>query len=108
MSNESKYKVKIAKITSTMLGIDDHGIFTCSIGLEYGLSSQAFGQYDLRYKHYGISFIKKILDIAGVSTWEELEGQYIRANACHEKIKEIGHITKEKWFRPEGSKDENL
>jgi hypothetical protein len=78
----------IAKIESTFLGIEDHGILTCSIGLNYGHSAQGFGQYswdqrmpDGSYKGSPLIaiFIRKVLEVAGVDQWEKLVGKTIFA-----------------------------
>lgn len=104
-------EIKNAKIESTMLGIEDHGIMTCFLYLDYGGSCQGFGGYGLdSYNEslkrrvgtdYGLEFIKCILDTVGVEKWEDLPGKYIKADADFDRVRGIGNIIKDKWFYPE-------
>lgn len=97
-------EIKNAKIGSTFLGIEDHGIFTAMITVDYGGSSQGFGQHNLTYKDYGIKYLRKILETVGVDSWEELVGKHIRVKkegGYNSKICSIGNIIEDKWFEPE-------
>ncbi|WP_423258771.1 hypothetical protein, partial [Escherichia coli] len=51
-------EVKNAVITGTMLGVEDHGILSCMIYLDYGGAGQGFGGYafDTPVKKDGIHF----------------------------------------------------
>lgn len=91
-----------AIIESTMLGIEDHGMITCFLHLNYGGSGQGFGGYSLEsMDSKGITFIRKILETVGVDKWEQLKGKYVRARWEHNKCHAIGHIIEDKWFSPE-------
>jgi hypothetical protein len=92
-------EIKNAKITSTMLGFEDHGILTCMLHLDYGGMNQGFGGYSLKY--YGIEFIEKVLRAVGVETWEELRGKHVRVEADNLKVYRIGHIIENRWYEPE-------
>lgn len=92
-------EIKNAKIKGTMLGNEDHGIPTCFLYLDYGGSQQGFGGYDLR--HYGIKMITRILEVVGVETWGDLDGEYVRAEIIDGLVKGIGHITDDVWYRPQ-------
>ncbi len=106
-----KSEIKNARIESTMLGEEDHGIMTCFLYLDYGGAGQGFGGYGLqrwdkaenraRGTEYGMEFIMRILDVVGVRKWEDLVNQYIRADAEHGKVHGIGNIIEDKWFYPE-------
>jgi hypothetical protein len=104
-----------AVIIGTMLGIEDHGILTCYVYLDYGDSGhQGFGGYSLdgprkdgNGKHlgrfgsaFGMEFIRRLLDTLGVETWEKLKGTPCRVVAEYSKVHAIGHFTKNKWFDP--------
>ena len=78
----------VAKITGTFLGIEDHGIFTWYLELDYGHSSQAAGTHMLSYTDRekgfmgslkGIESLKKVLSACGVDSWEKLKGRTIYA-----------------------------
>ena len=92
-------ETKNAKITGTMLGLEDHNIFTCFVYLDYGSASQGFGGYFL--KSYP-TMIQDILNVVGVRSWEELKGKYVRVVADSNKIIRIGHVIEDKWYSPEG------
>lgn len=106
-------EIKNARITSTMLGYEDHGIMTTMLHLDYGSSAQGFGGWGLdEYKGergYGSRqptalcgfFIKRVLEVVGVDKWEDLKGKYIRAEAGWSKVYAIGNLLEDKWFRPE-------
>lgn len=91
-----------ARIESTWLGPEDHGIPSCGIVLDYGDGGhQGFGGYDLR--RWGYEFIAGILVAAGTDRWERLVGRHVRVEADDSSVSAIGHITKEAWFRPSDS-----
>jgi hypothetical protein len=94
-------EIRNAIIKRTFLGIEDHGIFTAVITLDYGSSQQGFGQHNLEFKDYGIAYLRKILEAVGVNEWEELQGQTVRVKCEHTKVYAIGNIIQDKWFEPE-------
>lgn len=110
----SERVVSNAKIRSTLLGFEDHGIFTCYLNLDYHGGGQSFGGHvvdDPPKVHdaaserraltgYGVEFIKAILRVAGVDRWENLPGTYIRVDHEHSKVHRIGNILSDDWFDP--------
>ena len=104
-------EIRNAKITSTMLGREDHGIMTFIIFVEIGACSRcgiggyAIDQYDRKsesrlFSAKGLEAISKILETVGTEKWEELPGKYIRIkdNGWGSTIDEIGNLMDEKWF----------
>lgn len=103
-------KIKNAKITNTMLGREDHGIFTFMIDVEFENCGCGIGGYALDYYDKDINkrlfstksleVISKILDVVGVDKWEDLKGNYIRIkdNGWGSTIDEIGNLMENKWF----------
>lgn len=89
-----------AVITDTMLGDEDHGIFTAMLTCEAAGFTQSFGGYDLRHSDRAVQFIKGVLRVAGASSWERLIGKHVRIRAGHSKIHAIGHIINDEWFDP--------
>lgn len=88
----TEYRKDIAKITSTMLGVEDHGILTVWMTVSYGGSSgQGIGGYcldepthDVDGKFtgrvgttYGMEFVARIMRACGVDKWEDLKGRTI-------------------------------
>jgi hypothetical protein len=104
-------EMRNAIIESTMLGIEDHGILTALILLDFGGSGQGFGGYALdtyniekgeRVPSPGCGFfIQRVLEVVGVERWEELPHKHVRVIADGGKVHAIGHIIKNKWFYPE-------
>ena len=104
-------EIKNAKITGTMLGIEDHGIMTFMLHLDYGGSGQGAGGYcldtpiklgDTFIKRVGtaagMSLIMEIMEIVGVEKWEDLQGKHIRAKSDFTGIEAIGHFLEDKWL----------
>lgn len=115
-------EVKNARIESTLLGTEDHGIMSCFVQLDYGDSThQGFGGYALDEpirdrdgkfvrrvgSANGMEFVMQVLNVLEASSWEKLRGMYCRVRVDVEKpsgfghkIVAIGNITKDKWFEP--------
>ena len=104
-------EIKNAKITSTMLGREDHGIMTFMIFVEFdkgvgcGIGGYALDYYDRQLKvrvcsPKSMEAIAKILDVVCVNTWEDLKGKYIhiKDNGWGSPIDEIGNLMEDKWF----------
>src|SRR5579864_3850748 len=92
-------EIRNAKIVSTTLGYEDHGIMTAFLHTLSGSSGQGFGGYALNGK-WGMEFIKQTLKTLGVESWEELPGTHCRLDASNDKIHRIGHIIDDRWFEP--------
>lgn len=92
-------EIRKAKIESTMLGFEDHGIMTAFLHTMSGSCGQGFGGYSLNGK-WGMEFIKAILKTLEVDSWEQLEGKHCRVDVEYNQINGIGHIIKDKWFYP--------
>lgn len=103
--------IKNAKIRSTMLGREDHGIMTFMLYIDFdgyatcGVGGYALDQYDPNSKirvfnAKSMEVISKILDIVGVNSWEELPGKYIRFEDDERGsyITKIGNIIEDKWI----------
>lgn len=108
----SEQEIKNAKVTSTMLGVEDHGILSFWIYLDFGGSGQGFGGWALDGKP-AVRFsgerqpsatcgaiIAAILKAVGVDTWEALPGQIVRVRGTHSQITAIGHALKDQWCEP--------
>ncbi len=108
-------EIKNAVINSTMLGVEDHGILSCFIHLQYDGGGQGFGGYAMDSPTrsanpkderrvgtaWGMEFIRRVLDVVGVNNWEDLKGKHVRVKATFSKVESIGNIIKDKWFTPE-------
>ena len=117
-----------ARIKSTHLGFEDHGILTIWIHLEFEHSGQGFGGFVLDDKPLeedrGQSGYRRqpsalagrsitgILQALDVTSWEKLAGTYVRIRkdgGWSAPITHIGHIIKDRWFSfVEAAKAEKL
>lgn len=91
---------------------DDHGLLSAWLMLDYGGSGQGFGGYSLylpkNFTHHVNQrnvcghFIWRVMEIADVEEWSQLEGKTIRVRKESEfgAILAIGHIIKDDWFDP--------
>lgn len=122
-------KIVNAKIDGTMLGVEDHGIMTCYLHLDYGDGGhQAFGGYSMDTPikaktgctdgmgrvgtAFGCELVKRIIETVGAAKWEDLKGYYIRVKYndpngpmigdFSEKILAIGHIIEDRWLSLDG------
>ncbi|OAM89313.1 hypothetical protein OH491_13685 [Termitidicoccus mucosus] len=104
-----------AIITDTMLGQEDHGILTCCLTLKATSGTFRFGGYQLDHLHlsdskgktgrigtaFGMEFVRRVMEVAGVDSWEKLKGIYIRIDVKSHSVVAIRHIIEDKYFRPE-------
>ena len=102
--------IKNAKISSTMLGREEHGImtfiiyidtcdFACDIG-RYCLDEFNSATQTRVFRAESMEVISKILEVVGVDKWEDLPGKYIRFedNGFGSNVTRIGNIIDEKWL----------
>lgn len=99
-----------ARITSTMLGREDHGIMTFMIYINAnnfgcGVGGYSLDEYDKEtktrvFRAESMEAISKVLEVVGVDKWEDLPGKYIRFedNGWGTTITKIGNIINDKWF----------
>ena len=93
-----------ARIESTMLGTEGHGIMTAMLTLNYGGAGQGFGGYRLDSPRgpsaaMGL-FVARVLEVVGVETWEALKDKSVRVRADYSHIHALGHYLDDKWFVP--------
>ena len=99
-----------ARIRSTMLGREDHGIMTFMIYIDASNFSGGIGGFcldeysnDIKarvFRAESMEAISEILDVVGVDKWEDLPGKYIRFedSGWNSTITKIGNIINDKWF----------
>jgi hypothetical protein len=99
-----------AVITGARLTTADHNLLSAWLYLDYGDVSQGFGGYTLYlpkdFKHHELKtfaghYIWRMMEIAGVEDWDDLEGKTIRVRCTNSKVEAIGHIIKDDWFEPD-------
>lgn len=106
--------IRNAVIESATITNDEHGCLGAWLTLDYGGSGQGFGGYALylpkSFKHHTLlspagHYIWRVMEIAGVSKWDDLRGKTIRVKTDSDSsfgglIVAIGHIVKDDWFCP--------
>lgn len=93
-----------AKIETTHLGYEDHGIPTCFVNCTGPGWGQSLGGYNL-LGSWGIRFVMRIIDVLGVENWEAVAGTVCRVRRNNDRITAIGHIVEDRWFCPEDEKN---
>lgn len=83
---------RIAKIESTFLGRQDHGIMTATLQVSYGGTGQGVGGFALDAPPtegareagrrrvgtaYGMEWVVRCMDACGVDSWEKIKGRTI-------------------------------
>ena len=105
-------KIMNAIIESASINIERGFMIDSWIHLDYGGSGQGFGGFCLHtIPKSGYSdkdtipaaghWIMRVMQIAGVESWNELPGKTVRVKATHSRVHAIGHIVKDDWFCPE-------
>ena len=103
-------EVKNAVIENAVITAEDHGLLSAWLTLDYGGTCQGFGGYALylprSFAHGKIEspaghFIWRVMEVAGVSKWDQLNGKTVRSRCEQSKVHALGHIVKDDWFDPE-------
>lgn len=95
--NGSKYTGYVATVRSTQLGQEDHGILTMYTNLEWPGGGVSLGGFTLdapqfevpgdstskflgrKPTAYGFDYVLRVMEIAGVSSYERIAGQRVLA-----------------------------
>ena len=94
-------EVRNAKVKSTHLGPEDHGIMSAMLNLDYGGAGQGFGGYDLRGNNTMHNFVKGVLKATGAGTWEKVTGAMVQVRIEGGIIRAIRPILSDSeadWF----------
>lgn len=112
-------EIKNARIRGADIFVEDHGILTAFVDLDYGGGGQGFGGYgmdrhvprdptlkddrraDREGVAWGMEFIRRVMATVGVDRWSKLPGTPVRVRADWGKVYEIGHFIEDRWFSPE-------
>ena len=102
-------EIKNAVIESASITCGDRGFLDCWLTLDYGGAGQGFGGFALYLPKSFKNHIKmsvaghhlfRIMEIAGVERWYQLQGKTIRVRGTNTRIEAIGHIVKNDWYNP--------
>ena len=103
---QTSTEIQNAVITHADLNIERE-FLTLSLCVSYGVDCQCIPTYMLHlphdwnhYKKEGVAgeMIQRLLEIAEVKNFSELEGRFIRVKGDDQRIIGIGHILNEDWF----------
>jgi hypothetical protein len=108
--SSDQLEIQNAVISSALLTFAERGHLDCWLYLEYGNGGgQGFGGYALylpkSYTHHKLlspagHFLYRVMEIAGVESFDKLKGRTIRVKATTDRVQAIGHIIKDDWFDP--------
>lgn len=101
-----------AKIKHVSISMADHGCLTFGITLEGDGWGVVYGGYCIGHGYLGaetftaesgsgLEAMMRIMDVVGVSKWEDLVGEYVRVDTSNRlggTVETIGNITKNKFF----------
>lgn len=96
-------ELRNATIKSASISTEDHNCLMVWLTLDYGDSQQGFGGYALyapKIKDKTGQYLWRLMQIAGVSRWENIVGKPVRVRATNSGIEAIGHFLREDWFEP--------
>jgi len=104
------YEIWNGKITNADLDMSDHGCITMWLSIEGNGCGVCYGGICLGKGYVGAKtfsssrnsmiYIMRIMDVLGVSKFNNLKGQYVRvaAKSIGSPVKIIGNIIRDKWF----------
>lgn len=97
-------KIVNAVIESAELNCE-RGFLAGSVMLDYGdgghQGTGMFGLYSPKQDHdLGGLFVFRVLQVADVNEWSELEGRAVRVRIENGLVESIGHYLKDDWFCP--------
>ena len=107
---ELGYKIENALIKKVDISMEDHGCVTLQIELYGDGWACAYGGYCIGHGYLGaedfdgsakgMESIARIMDVVGVSRFNDMSGKYVRVatKGWGDTIKIIGSIIKDKWF----------
>lgn len=103
-------EIKNALIKNASISMADHGCLTYWLNLEFGSCVCSYGGYCIGHGYLGATkfdgspsglvAMMRIMDVVGVSRWEDLNGKYVRVqfSGLGKPIDIIGNIIEDKWF----------
>ena len=99
---------KLGRIREASLMVEDHGILTSFLDLDYashhwklGAEGQRFGRYHLGGQ-YASLWIAGVFKATGVSSWDAVPGCWVWAEATWNKVLAIKGVVTGVEFRPWG------
>lgn len=91
-------EIRNAIIKDVSIFIEDHGILTSFVDLDYGNSAQGFGGYSLE-ESMG-RWLRGLFKVFGVTDIKSLKGKPCRVRIEGGLARSIGHLLDDRWFTP--------
>lgn len=107
---ELGYELKNAKITDVSLTMGNYGCLTSQLVAQPFPFNTSHGGRCLGYGYLGskkftgspngIEYLMRIMDVAGVESWGDLENKYVRVatKGWGDSVKIIGNLIDDRWF----------
>lgn len=89
-----------ARITAVSLGIEDHGILTSYLTMDFRGGGQGFGGYNLNDENYLGAWIRGVMKALKLDEWDKVKGQLCRVERAGGLLIGISHIVDSTWFYP--------
>lgn len=86
------YVGELARIESTFLGYEDHGIFTATLNLAVRSGGQSTPGYAITGAREPLKFVLELMKACGVSQWEHLPGCRIMALYADDRLGMIAGV----------------
>ena len=90
--------IKNAKIKYSFLGVDESGALVAYLGFEYKENNEWQTIKTNEIVLLDPSFIKDVLNVLEVRSWEELPRKFARIRIDGFKVGAIGNLIEEKWM----------
>ena len=107
------YTVENAKITHVDLSMADHGVLCLELTLEgdhwgcvfggHVIGKGYLGAEEFEGSPMGIEYLMRIMDVVGVSRFNEMNGKYVRVatDGWGSTVRIIGNVIEDNWFDSE-------
>lgn len=89
--------IRNAKIKYSFLGVDDSGTLIAYLGFEYKENNEWQTIKTNEIVLLDPSFIKDVLNVLEVRSWEELPRKFARIRIDGYKVVAVGNLIEEKW-----------
>lgn len=94
---------KVAKIASTFLGFEDHGILTMTVRFDYGkdgsqsMPMMSCGKHGDRPEAWtdedwvgglacGMDFVRRMIEVCGVEEWDKVKGCTVLVTCTYDSV----------------------
>ena len=75
------YIMELGTVSRTMLGYEDHGIFSFTVTFDFSSGTQGLGHWSLLWSKHGppetdpLLRLKRVMDVVGADEWEAMKNR---------------------------------